>query len=129
MPGSSYHPAATVPRDGRLVRRSQLAPAPARLIDAVIALHFGRISNLSIQSGEPVFDQHTTIVRTVKFGGQNSPRPEWGGRGDFLLRDAHLELLDLLKRVGTGVLRRLEVANGLPLLSEIEESAATPPTV
>jgi hypothetical protein len=91
-------------------------------------LHFGRISNLRVEAGMPVFDRDTTVVRTVKFGGRNGPRAEWGSRGDFLLRDAHIELVELVRRVGDGVLRRLEVANGLPLLTEVEESASTLPS-
>jgi len=64
---------------------STLSPARRQLLLRLQTLNFGRIENLRLQDGEPVLDPPPRVVREVKFGGDNSPRPEADLR-DFQLK-------------------------------------------
>jgi hypothetical protein len=39
-------------------------------------LNFGRIENLHVRGGEPVFDPAPRVSKKLKIGGENDPRPE-----------------------------------------------------
>ena len=101
-------------------RKSSLSPARSDLIARMGALGFGRFANLQVRGGDPVFDRNTVVVRTLKMGGRNEPREEVG-HGDFPLKGAVVELFEHLDRLGDGVIARLEVAHGLPLVVEVVE--------
>jgi hypothetical protein len=93
------------------------------LIALLGSVHFGRICNLGVVRGEPVFEPPPEVIRTLKIAGRNSPRPA-AASPDFVLKDAHVELLDQLNRIGDGVVERIEVAHGLPLLLEVRDPSA-----
>jgi hypothetical protein len=104
------------------------------LADQVAAVHFGRICNLKVVGGEPVFDRDTVVTRTLKIGGRNEP---WGpmrsprrnaAPAPATLRhaDALAELFRHLDELGDGTVARLEIAHGRPLFLEVE-AAVTPP--
>jgi len=99
--------------------KSKLSPARQKLIDLLGAVHFGRIINLKVTAGEPVFDPAPTVVRTLKIAGKNGPRAE-AAHPDFALRNAMLELLAHLDDLRDGVVNRIEIAHGLPLLLEVQ---------
>ena len=107
----------------REVLKSDLSPARQRLIELLGCVHFGRICDLAVLGGEPVFQPNTTVIRTLKIAGQNFARPA-AASSDFVLKNAYWELLDHLSRIGDGVIERIEVAHGLPLLLEIREPTA-----
>ncbi|KAB2949524.1 MAG: hypothetical protein F9K17_02690 [Phycisphaerae bacterium] len=77
------------------------------------ALNFGRIERLPVRAGEPVLDPLPTIVREVKFGGQNGVRDEWA-LGDFALKAPVVELFKELDRLRDGLIDVLTVKYGLP---------------
>lgn len=113
-----HSPAPTVTR-----RRSDLSPGRRRLVDLLGHVHFGRVTDLTVRDGEPQFDPPPRVVRTLKISsGRNDPRPE-ASHPDYLLRDQVVELLAHLDRLGDGVVHRLEVAHGLPLLLEVQGDA------
>jgi hypothetical protein len=91
---------------------------------------FGRIENLAVRGGLPSFDAAPLVIRTVKVGGTGGNRPPRPRRREVeMLRCATTELLDHLRRVGAGTVRRIEVAHGKPLFFEVEErpvDAGTP---
>ena len=101
-------------------RKSSLSAGRQQLVARMGALGFGRILNLKVSDGQPVFDRDTVVVRLLKMGGRNAPRPECG-HVDFLLKDAVVELFAHLDRIGDGVIARVEIAHGLPLLIEVSE--------
>src|SRR5262245_59935470 len=47
-----------------------------RLVELMQNLNFGRIEVLVIRNGNPILDPLPRVVREVKFGGDNGPRPE-----------------------------------------------------
>lgn len=93
--------------------KSHLTPARRRLIEVMQAVNFGRIEFLAVRGGEPVFDPPPRVVREIKFGGDNDPRPE-RSLDDFAVKGGVAELLGWLARIGDGRVDVLEVKHGLP---------------
>jgi hypothetical protein len=84
------------------------------------SLRFGTIEGLVVCGGEPVIDPPPRIVRDVKFGGENGPRPE-AKLNDFALKEQVRDLLDQMDALGNGIIGCLEVKHGLPFRMEVEE--------
>ena len=106
-----------------VVTAASLPPARRRLITLMQALNFGRIEELAVSQGEPVLDPPPRIVREVKLGGENGPRPE-SVKEDFLLKAEVRELFAHMEAMGDGVIRCIEVKHGLPFKMTVEEDAA-----
>ena len=99
---------------------NSLSAARRRLLVLLQRLNFGRIEELAVRDGEPVFDPPPRLIRKIKIGGENGPRPE-AVTADFELRTEVRELFEHLSRLGTGIVRCIEVKNGLPFMAEVEE--------
>ena len=108
----------------RAATKASLSPSRRLLLKLMQGLNFGRIEGLVVRNGEPVFDPAPRIVREVKFGAENGPRPELGA-GDFALKAQVVELFDHFDRLGNGTLERLEVKHGIPFHMTVEETART----
>ena len=100
--------------------RSALSPARRQLVDLIVSIHFGRIEKLLVRDGQPLFEPAPRVVRTLKMNGRNDPRAR-SALVDFMLRKEDTELLEQIRRLGTGCVPRIEIANGLPLFAEFEE--------
>lgn len=103
--------------------KAALSPARRRLLELMQSIHFGRVENLVVRGGEPSFDPPPRVVREVKFGGDNGPRPELA-TGDFKLKAQVVELFRELDRLGDGTALVLEVKHGLPFRLLVAEAAA-----
>lgn len=86
-------------------------------------INFGRIENLTIRDGDPVLDPMPHLVREVKFGGDNGPRPERAS-DNFLLKTQVLELFQHLDQLASGVIAVLDIKHGLPFRMLLVEAAA-----
>jgi hypothetical protein len=95
------------------VTKAGLSPARRRLVELMQGLNFGRIEGLAVRGGDPVFDPPPRVVREVKFGGENGPRPERAA-ADFVLKTQVAELFQQLDLLGDGTIDALEVKHGLP---------------
>jgi hypothetical protein len=100
-------------------RKRFLSPSERRLVELMQRLNFGRIEGLTICSGEPVFDPPPRVVRLLKMGGDNNPRPQLRSV-DFGLKHEVAEALEHLRRLEDGVVQCIEVRHGLPFSMEIE---------
>jgi hypothetical protein len=105
------------------VALASLPPAGERLVRLMQELNFGQVRDLVVRDGEPVFDPPPRVVREVKFGGENGPRPEVA-KGDFALKAQVRELLAQLEALGDGLVECIEVKHGLPFKMTVEEDAA-----
>ena len=76
-------------------------------------INFGRIERLGIKAGEPVFDPPPKIVREVKFGGDNGPRPEMNN-DDFALKAQVMDLFQQFDAISSGQIDLIEVKHGVP---------------
>lgn len=96
-------------------RRSKkdLSAPRAELLRRMQRINFGRIDNLRIDNGDPVLDPPPRVIREIKIGGENGPRPEAGAR-DFVLKAQVVELFEHLDRLKDGTIAVLEVKHGLP---------------
>ena len=100
--------------------KADLPPAGGWLVELMQGINFGCILDLAVRGGKPVLDPPPRVVRKLKMGGENSPRPE-ARSADFALKREVLELFEHLERLGNGVVRCIEIRHGLPVQAEIEE--------
>jgi len=118
---------APAPGGGRnktpLHSKADLSPRRVGLLELMQSINFGRIEGLVVRDGEPVLDPRPRIVREVKFGGDNGPRPELGA-GDFVLKAQVVELFGFFDRLQDGVVELIEVKHGLPFRMMVPEAAA-----
>jgi hypothetical protein len=82
-------------------------------------INFGRIEDLLVCNGAPVFNPPPRVIRKLKVGGDNAPRSEYGF-DDFLLKHQTEELLAVMEQMGDGEVLVIEVRHGLPFLIEVE---------
>ena len=82
-------------------------------------LNFGRIEDLEVRGGEPVFSPAPRIVQDIKLGGENGPRAELAA-ADFVLKSQVAEFFDHLSRLGDGSIESIDVKHGLPFKLVIE---------
>lgn len=106
-----------------LTTKSSLSDSHRRLVELMQRLNFGRIEDLIIRGGEPVFDPAPKVIQKVKIGGENGPRPEVSCE-DFLLKKQTIELLETITDLREGMVLAIDVKHGLPFSMEIELAGA-----
>lgn len=104
-------------------RWNDLTPNERRLVRLMQRINFGRVQNLVILEGQPIFDPAPRTQRDHKFGGQNGARAEVS-LDDYVLKKEVVELFRQLRKLGKGTIVNLEVRAGLPFLMTDEEAAA-----
>ena len=110
-------------RYGGGVFRSHVSPARQRLARLLQFVHFGRVEGLHVRGGEPAFEPEPLVIRTLKLTGRGEPRPRPAGEDGYLPGEV-ADLLEHLVRLGDGVIRRIEVAHGLPVIVEVVDANA-----
>jgi hypothetical protein len=78
---------------------------------------FGRVENLPVRDGQPVFDCDVKVVRSPRLGGDD-PGPTLVVSDEFELKRPVRDLFDALARLGNGTVVRLEFRHGLAYLLE-----------
>jgi hypothetical protein len=113
---------ATNPSPFPVPRKRDLSSARRRLLELFQRVHFGRLENLHVRGGEPVFNPPPKVVLAVRFPGQNDAHPaiDWS---DFKLKPAVIELFRRLDAIGDGVISTLSVHYGLPASAEVDAPA------
>ena len=96
-----------------VVTKADLSPARARLVVLMQGINFGYIEGLIVRAGAPVLNPPPRVVREVKFGGENGPRPEAGKQRETMEEEAKAqherdedERADRARRMGWDKLRR-----------------------
>ncbi|GIW56682.1 MAG: hypothetical protein KatS3mg082_3086 [Nitrospiraceae bacterium] len=105
------------------VEKASLPEPRKRLIELMQRINFGRIEGLVIEAGQPQLHPHPRVVREVKFGGENGPRPELG-TNDFLLKSQVVELFQRFDQMRDGTIDVIEIKHGLPFRMIVTEAAA-----
>jgi hypothetical protein len=101
-----------------------VSPARQRLARLLSYVQFGRVQNLHVRGGEPVFDPAPLVIRTLKLTGRPAVRPEPAPDQDGYLPGEVVDLLEHLARMGDGLVQRIEVVHGLPAVVELLEQPA-----
>lgn len=102
--------------------KASLPEPRRRLLELMQTINFGRIEGLAILDGDPVLDPPPRVIREVKFGGENGPRPEIDA-GNFLLKTQVVELFQHFDQLGDGTIEVLEIKHGLPFRMLVAEAA------
>jgi hypothetical protein len=95
-----------------------------RLVLIMRDYNFGRIENMAIRTGQPVFDGRVKIVRVARFGGERG-RAQVTRADEFELNRAICRLFEELAKLGHGTVVSLEFRHGLPFKLEMMEPLAT----
>lgn len=103
------------------ISKSVLTEPQVRLVELLQQLNFGRIEGLRIRGGEPVFDPAPRVVRKLKMGADNAPRPE-ADLEDFWLKRPTIEMLETIAHLGDGQILSIDVKHGLPFALEVEHA-------
>jgi hypothetical protein len=90
-----------------------------RLIEMMQEIDFGWME-LSKRKGEPASDPSHRIVKQIKLGSENGPRPE-RERRDFVLKKQVKLFFAEFDRLEEGATMIVLVKHGLPFMLEIEE--------
>lgn len=102
------------------VFKASLSTNQKHLLELMQRINFGRIENLAVNNGEPIFKPPPSVIYKKKIGGDNNPRSETDLQ-DFRLRKEVVEVFDILKHHNDGIVRKIEVQDGLPRFIEVEE--------
>lgn len=94
--------------------KQTLSPARQQLVELMQEVNFGRIEVLRVVEGEPVMDPAPRVLRDFLLGKSNASHGA-RNRDDFVLKEAVIELFDLLDREGSVTVESLVVNNGLPV--------------
>jgi hypothetical protein len=106
---------------GADVKFSTLSPPRRRLVRLMQSLRYGRLHDLVVGGGEPVFEPAPRIVRTVRLrdGAFNDPPPQ-AEAADFAVCAEVLALLRHLDQLRNGRILRVDVVHGVPTFFELE---------
>ena len=103
--------------------KAALSPARRRLLELLQQINFGRVENLTVKDGEPVFTPPPLVAREIKFGGENGPRRE-SSLDDFRLKSQVVELFSFFDELQNGTIEVLDIKHGLPFRIIVAEAAA-----
>lgn len=104
-------------------RKSSLTFSQQKLLAEMQRINFGRIEGLTIRCGEPVFSPQPRIIREIKLGSENGPRPEVD-KLDFALKIQVRDLFTQMEALGDGIIPCIEIQRGLPFRMTVEEVCA-----
>lgn len=103
--------------------KAHLSQARRRLLELFQQVNFGRLENLTVKDGEPVFAPPPRVAREIKFGGENGPRREFN-LDDFRLKSQVVELFSFFDELQNGTIEVLDIKHGLPFRLIVVEAAA-----
>lgn len=104
------------------ITSTSLSPGRRWLLRLMQHVNFGRVEGLVIADRQPVLEPPPRIIREIKFGGENGPRPETA-IDDFALKAQVVELFRTFDDLRDGVIEVLEIKHGLPFRMAVEAAA------
>ena len=107
-------------KNTRGLTKRNLSTPKKRLLELMQEINFGCIEELVVREGEPVFKPSPRVVREIKFGGENGPRPELAA-DDFALKAQVVELFSYLTQLGNGKVESIDIKHGIPFRMNLEE--------
>lgn len=95
-----------------------LTPARRWLVHRMHQTVHGTMHNLVVQNGEPVIDPPPKIKQSVKLGSKRNALKSVSQ--NFLLKDQHVELFQIMEKTGNGVISKVVIQDGLPFSAEFD---------
>jgi len=102
------------------LKKSHLTPARQGLLDLMQAIGHGTIKALPVKDGQPILVPPPRIDRKIKLSADDESQT--AVPGDFTLNKETVKFFRQLDRLGTGVVKCIEVKNGAPFSMVIEGS-------
>ena len=99
-----------------------LSPEEQRVLETMQSINFGRIVDLEVKKGRPVVDARQKIVRIVRLGKDNGPRPELV-KQDFVLKSRQVAFFEFLRCLKGDVKITVDVQYGLPERIQVFEES------
>ncbi len=99
-----------------------LSPARKRLVELMQEINYGRIENLQIRGGEPVFNPPPTVLRHYLFGKENRPNA-YRTIDNFSLKKKLAELFEIFDQERSLSIQELIIDNGLPIRMTVADVA------
>jgi hypothetical protein len=103
----------------QVIRKSDLSDEEQQLVELLQDIDFGRVEELNIRDGKPVFQPPPRAIATLKMQAEQRNRDGTRLR-DFSLKQSVVLLLLLMRQIGDGKILLIEVRHGLPVTVEIE---------
>jgi len=102
------------------LHKSALSPAWVHVLELMQKINFGRLQDILIRNGEPDLARGVLAVRTIKLDGDNDARRETAIK-DYQLRSETVGLIRHLVAMESGLVKKVEIRHGLPVLIEVEQ--------
>ena len=100
---------------------NDLRPSEREFVLAMQKLGFGQFECVRIVGGELTLDPWPKMVKSIKFGGQESSFA--GNSSDFVLKQQVVQFIHCVRGLENGEIRQLEVRHGLPFAMDLDCSA------
>lgn len=100
------------------ITKSELSDPERRLLELLQEVNFGRIENLQVRGGAPVWEPVPQVIQTRKMGSSTGPRAE-ASLQDFWLKQPLVDLLQTIREIRDGEILTITVMHGLPHVVEI----------
>ena len=104
------------------VSKRSLSDPRRRLLELMQEVNHGRIENLEVRDGEPLFDPPPSVVRLYLFGRSNGPNAARGHDG-FTLKKKVAELFEVFDRERSFTILELMIDDGLPVRMTVADAA------
>ena len=92
--------------------KGALNPSQYRTVQIIEKLVFGRIEQLLIQNGEPLYERATRIVQEIKLGSEPERRPDRSS-ADLTLKKEFESLFNHLTQIRDGIVD-IEIRHSIP---------------
>ncbi len=103
------------------MKQCNLSQSRQQLLKLIKEIQFGRIENLSITAGEPVFNSSIRVIRQVLLGKKLDCR-EKTINSSLELKAQVIEMFSYFDQLQKGIIPLLKIQDGLPLLLQLEET-------
>ena len=102
--------------------REELSAPRRHLLETIEQLHFGRIQNLEVRGGEPVFDPAPRVTKEIKLGDDQC---RLASEARNIGRIQIIDLFAQFDRLRDCTVETLEVKHGLPFRLTLCQAAGS----
>lgn len=101
------------------IKKSDLCESERELVQLLRGLGFGRVEDLEVRDGRPVFYPPPRVIATLTLGSDIENRGETRDP-TFCLKQQIIRLLLLIRQIRSGKVLLIVVRHGLPITVEVD---------